>query len=322
MGYWHMNGIEELSNAGITIKFNEKLKNYSYTKTGGTVKLMFFPQNLEQLKMIITWTKSSEEQFVILGEMTNVAIASGTLNFVVINMSNYNFVEPKWDGDRILTVTASYKMKKLATWCINNDIRGLGWMEGIPGTVGAGVYMNAGFLLGQDMETYLVDVTYLDLNDMSVHTLKNQELKFRYRYSKLQEMNVIILSCRFLLNRIPNDWKKVYRRNRYKKIMREYHKRRESNQPIKLPSAGTVFVPPYPWHVGGMLRELNLVGYQIGGAQISTKSPGFIVGVNNMTGEDYFSMVSYIQEQIKIHYDIDLEPEVRLLKNDNELLHK
>ncbi|QEA35197.1 UDP-N-acetylmuramate dehydrogenase [Weissella soli] len=317
-----MNNVDKLLNEGIDIKFNQKLKDYSHTKTGGTVKLMFFPKNLDQLKMVINWARSANEHFVILGEMTNVAIASGSLNFVVINMSNYNSIEPKWDGNRILTVTASYKMKELSNWAINNNIRGLGWMEGIPGTVGAGIYMNAGFLLGQDMETYLVDVTYLDLKDMSVKTLKNQELKFGYRYSKLQEMDAIILSGRFLLNEIPNDWKKAIRKIRYKKIMREYHERRQNNQPLDLPSAGTVFVPPYPWHVGGMLRELGLVGYQIGGAQISAKSPGFIVGVDNMTGEDYFSMVRFIQNEVKVHYDIDLEPEVILLKNDDIHIHR
>lgn len=317
-----MKKIEELVNDGILVKFDEKLSDYSYTKTGGIVDLMFFPHNINDLEKIVTWIRNNNKRFVVLGDMTNVAIASGNLDFVVINMSQFNIETPKWDGNRILTVSAGWKMKELAVWCIDNDIRGLAWMEGIPGTVGAGVYMNAGFLLGQDMGTYLVDVTYLDLDDMTTHILRNQDLKFRYRFSKFHEMNVIILECRFLLNKIPNDWKKIYRRIRYKKIMSEYHTRRIDNQPISLPSAGTTFVPPYPWHVGGMLRELNLVGFKIGGAQISTKSPGFIVGIDHMTGEDYFAMVEFIQNKIKESFDIDLEPEVRLLSNGSKELKK
>ncbi|WP_431061051.1 UDP-N-acetylmuramate dehydrogenase [Weissella paramesenteroides] len=317
-----MSTIESLKKDGITVKFDENLKSYSYTQTGGTVEMMFFPHNLIQLEKIIVYLRNCKKRFIILGEMTNVAIASGFLDFVIINMSEYNIFNPEWDGKRMLRVSASTKMKELAVWCINHDIRGLGWMEGIPGTVGAGVYMNAGFLLGQDMQTYLIDVTFLDLNDMKVHKFKNQDLKFRYRYSKLQDLDVIILECRFLLNSIPNNWKKFYRRTRYRNIMASYHKRRENNQPLSLPSAGTTFVPPYPWHVGGMLRELHLVGYQIGGAAISTVSPGFIVGVDNMTGEDYFAMVEFIQQQVKRSFDVELEPEVRLIKNNYELTYK
>ena len=70
--------------------------------------------------------------------------------------------------------------------------------------------------------------------------------------------------------------------------MNQYHRRRARHQPLSLPSAGTVFVPPTPYHVGGIMPKLGLVGYKVGGAQVSKKSPGFIVGIDNMTGEDYY----------------------------------
>lgn len=292
---------------------NAVLSNYSYTRTGGEVPLMFFPKDVSELKTLLHWIQEKNFKYIILSGMTNIAVASGKLNFLVINMSEYAEYEPKWDGKNFLKVSAGYEMKKLARWTNSKNLKGLEWMEGIPGTIGAGIYMHAGFLLGQDMQTYLVDVEYLDLNDMQIKTINNQSLQFRYRYSKFQDMNVIVLSGRFLVTEIKDDWKKSIRVIKQRKLMNDYHKRRENNQPLEFPSAGTVFVPPFPFHVGGMLRELNLVGYQIGGARISEKSPGFIIGVDNMTGEDYYQLVMHIQKEIKKHYNVDLIPEVRLI---------
>ncbi|MFG6672831.1 UDP-N-acetylmuramate dehydrogenase [Leuconostoc lactis] len=309
-----------MNNFDLNVEYikNVNLSDYTYTQTGGITPLMLFPKNIVELKKIILWLREKKLKYVILSGMTNIAVASGILDFIVINMSNFNVSDPLWDDRGFLKVSASFEMKKLATWTIERDVQGLAWMEGIPGTVGAGIYMHAGFLLGQDMQTYLVDAEYLDLNDMQVKIITNQELQFRYRFSKFQEMNAIVLGGSFLLHKIPDDWKKPFRRMKYKKLMSSYHDRRIRNQPIDFPSAGTVFVPPYPFHVGGLLREMNLVGYRIGGAQISTKSPGFIIGVDNMTGEDYYKMVVYIQQRIKSEYDIDLIPEVRLFGFDSE----
>lgn len=297
----------------VQIERNVKLEQFTNTRTGGVVNNMYFPTNLEQLIDLVKTLKSNGSKFEVLGDMTNVAVASGQLEFDVINMSEYQDSEPKIINQRELVVGAGYKMMDLAYWSVKNRLKGLAWMEGIPGTVGAGIFMNAGFLPGQDIQTYLLDVTFLNIETMQVETLKNSDLKFRYRYSTLQEMDVIILEGRFLMTKLPNTIKGHLKVIKQKNLLRKYHKRRSKNQPLELPSAGTTFVPPTPWHVGGMLRELNLVGHKIGGAQISEKSPGFIVGAGEMTGEDYRDLVCFVQRRINDEYGVQLVPEVRFL---------
>lgn len=295
---------------------NVDLRNYTNTKTGGRTRFMFFPRNIEELIAVIKTLKKNHEKFEILGEMTNVAITEKNLNFLVINMLEFDKQLPIWTKNRFLKVSAGLKMKNLSVWAYQNNIKGLAWMEGIPGTIGAGIFMNAGFLIGQDIGTYLLEAEYLDLNDMKIKTISNQELMFRYRYSKFHDMNAIILGGVFLLQSIEHDWKYRLRRLHLKNKMHKYHNRRSSNQPLELPSAGTVFVPPLPWHVGGMIRELKLLEYTIGGAQISPKSPGFIVNIGGMTGEDYFALVTFIQEKVYNNYGIKLIPEVRLFDKE------
>ena len=295
---------------------NVSLRDYTNTKTGGHVEYMFFPRNIEELILVMSTLKKDNQKFEILGDMTNVAISEVNLDFVVVNMVEFNVSNPIWFENRFLKVSASTKMKFLSNWAYKHDIKGLAWMEGIPGTVGAGIFMNAGFLVGQDIGTYLLNARYLDLTDMKIKTMSNQDLMFRYRYSKFHDMDVIILEGTFLLTAIKHDWLHGLRHLNLKRKMSKYHTRRVNNQPLDLPSAGTVFVPPMPWHVGGMIRELKMLGYTIGGAQISTKSPGFIVNIGGMTGEDYFSLVKFIQNQIYINYGIWVIPEVRLLDHD------
>lgn len=292
--------------ADLNIKYlkNINLRDFSHTKTGGKIQLMVYPHKLNELKSILTELKENNLNYIVLGDMTNVAIASNNLNFVVINMSEF-LSKPIYNEEKnILEVSAGYEMKQLAQWGLEHSVSGLQWMEGIPGTVGAGVYMNAGFLAGQDFQSYLIDATVL-MSDLTVQTISNRVMNFSYRKSILQNNGGIVLSIRLLVRK-GKKWRVALK-------MARYHHRRAKHQPLELPSAGTVFIPPTPYHVGGMLPKLGLVGYQIGGAQISEKSPGFIVGVDHMTGEDYYALVKLIQKKVMDTYGIELIPEVRLL---------
>lgn len=306
--------MKKYSNLIPDIEKDVQLRERTHTRTGGKVQYMFYPHNVDELTKVVTTLKSDGVDFEVFGEMTNIAVTENDLDILIINMVRYEAdSEPIWNENRFLKVSSSMKMKDLAAWTLKSDVSGLAWMEGIPGTVGAGIFMNAGFLVGQDMGTYLVDVDYLDLDDLKVKTIQNQDLNFNYRYSKFHDMNAIVISGRFMVYPLKKDWKLFLRKYRLKKEMNMYHDRRANNQPLELPSAGTVFVPPMPWHVGGMMRELKLVGYQIGGAQISPKSPGFIVNVGGMTGEDYFALVAFMQEQVYDNYNVNILPEVRLI---------
>lgn len=290
---------------------NVPLRTLSNSKTGGIARIIYYPKIESELIYLIKRFKVSNQKFYIFGSMTNVVFSEDNINNPIICMTNFNNKMIDYDlSTSTVTVGAGVLMKDLSKWGLLNSINAFQWMEGIPGTVGAGTYMNAGFLQGQDYWSFLIDCRVL-LPDLSIVTLKNSDLHFSYRFTELQKNGGVVLSSRFLV-RPGKKWKIRIR-------MRQYHNRRAKNQPLDYPSSGTVFVPPTPFHVGGMLRQLDLIGYSIGGAQISEKSPGFIINTGNMTGEDYYNLVNFIQKRIKDNFDIDLVPEVRLVgfeKND------
>lgn len=297
-------GIDEfLQNEEIAYGANVKLNELTHTKTGGVVPYVIYPKSLLELRRLLQKLKESRISFVVLGEMTNVAIASGDLNFSIVCMTKM-VKEPTWSPQKHeLTVSAGVKMKSLSRWARDHGVSDLQWMEGIPGTVGAGVFMNAGFLSGQDVQSFLISVDVLSM-DGEVRTLSNQQLHFGYRRSSLQKSNEIVVSAKFLL-RAGKRWKIAAK-------MLKYHHLRQKNQPLEFPSAGTVFVPPTPYHLGAILPQIGMLNAHVGGARVSEKSPGFIIG-ENMTGEDYHNLVLKIQAEVLKKKGISIVPEVRMI---------
>jgi len=288
------------------INHDEKtsLSSLSHTKTGSTALTIIYPKNEKELIRTLSLTHKFELSYLVFGDMTNVAFATRPLNKIIISMLDF-YREAEYDAKgNVVTVDAGMKMKDLAKWGYKNSVNAFQWMEGIPGTIGAGVFMNAGFLPGQDIGSFLIEARVL-MPNLEVKSIKNAAMDFRYRKSILQSNKGIVLSAKFLVRR-GKKWKIGVR-------MLQYHERRRKHQPLRFPSAGTVFVPPIPYHVGGMINDLRLRGYRIGGAEISELSPGFIIGREGMTGEDYYALVNKVKHDVFDRYGIRLEPEVRLI---------
>lgn len=304
-----MNISEQISTLmpSMRIEENFELATYLYSQTGKTVKIMVWPKTVDELKEIIKIVKDNNISYFVIGGGTNIVAATNKIDKLFINMSDFRYIDIN-DDTAVLKVSAGYQSKEVAKILVSHGIGGFEWAEGLPGTIGGAIYMNAS-AYGPGIDGYLINATVLT-EDGEIKTVKNAEFEFRYRRSTIQNKPWIILDGTF----------KLYHKKIWKIKISTYrkHRGRINSQPLELPSSGSVFVMPFPYHVGGLMRELGLVGHQIGGAQISPKSPGFIVGIDNMTGEDYLNLVQFIQGKVKRHYDLDLDPEVRFIGFDND----
>ena len=189
---------------------------------------------------------------------------------------------------------------------MEHSYTGLEYFYDIPGCVGGAITMNAGSC-GVSFTDHIIDITYIECGKQKIMTIGREQFKTGYRDSIFKGDNKnIILGCTM---KLPKGEKEII-----KKQMDDIVLRRESKQPREYPNAGSVFIRPADnIYVGPMIEKLGLKGYRIGGAEISTKHAGFIVNVDNASGQDIVQLIDYVKEQVLTHYNIKLQVEQRLL---------
>jgi UDP-N-acetylmuramate dehydrogenase len=204
--------------------------------------------------------------------------------------------------DNRIRVMAGVTMTRAAIFAANHGLGGMEFAHGIPGTVGGGVYMNAGAYGGEICQICeSVDVMYLDGN---VRTLSGAEMDFSYRHSRLEDEGGIVISAVFCLQ--PADGDQV------KAKMRELQAKRSASQPLDKPSAGSAFKRPAQGYAAALIDQTGLKGYRVGDAAISEKHAGFAVNLGNATAEEVKQLLQQVSDQVYEKTAIRLEPEVRI----------
>lgn len=307
-----MNIDEIVKQLDVEIQQNIDLSKITHTHTGGIYRYIVYPKTEVQLKETLKKFQENNIKYIVAGGLTNVVFSSKDSDTIIISMTKFGegmFLTEE-HGQPILNVDAKYETKEVSRFLMENAVTGFQWAEGIPGTIGGAIYMNAS-AYGPGIDGSLIDITVLT-PDLETKVISNRELQFRYRKNSIQEKGYIILSGRFLL-RYGKKWKIALR-------MLQYHRSRAKSQPLELPSAGSVFIPPMPYHVGAIIPKLKLKGKRIGGMEISNKNAGFIVNIDNGTGEDYLELVKYVEQKVIQEYGFDLEREVRFFGFSQEEL--
>ena len=205
------------------------------------------------------------------------------------------------DGSRI-RVMAGVTMARAAVFAAGLGLSGMEFAHGIPGTVGGGVYMNAG-AYGGELCQIIESVEVMDYNG-SIHRFSSAEMGFSYRHSRLEEESGIVISADFVL--VPKEEEEI------RAVMKELQGKRSASQPLDLPSAGSAFKRPVGGYAAALIDQAGLKGYQVGGAAISTKHAGFAVNLGNATAADVKNLLQQVSDKVFEHSGIRIEPEVRI----------
>lgn len=282
-----------------TYKENVSLKTLTTYKTGGNVRLLIFPNNVEALKEILKYIKENNIKFKIFGNGSNILASSKDYDGVIIKLTNLNNYKQKGE---IIEVEAGYNFALLANTLSKEGYSGLEFACGIPATVGGAVYMNAGAYLS-DVSAVLQKVEFLD-EHLELKTLDNKDLKFSYRHSIFMEKDWIILKAYF----------KLEKKNKEEiiKLIQDRKRRRVESQPLEYPSAGSVFRNPEGNYAGKLIEDSNLKGFVHGGGQISDKHANFIINKDNATAEDIKYLMDLAQSEVEKKYGIKLRIEQEL----------
>ncbi len=271
-------------------------------RIGGAIPLLIRPDRVETLRQILRFFRESDERYFILGRGSNLLAPDGGVDYPVILISDGEFSDIGIDGDTV-TAGAGVLLSKLCTAALDAGLSGLETEYGIPGSVGGGVFMNAGAYGGELADT-LIRVESVTPDGRLV-VRKKEELAFSYRHSSFTDNGEVVVRASFRLNKAPQE--------QIRAAMDDYMSRRMNKQPLNFPSAGSVFRRPEGYFAGKLIEDAELKGYSVGGAQVSEKHAGFIVNRGGATAKDVKDLIAHIQKTVYERFGVLLEPEVLTL---------
>lgn len=283
------------------LRWQEPLSLHTSFKVGGPADVMVFPQSIAEIQQLVRVCRQERIPFIVLGLGSNVLFPDRGFRGVVIKLGQ---ALKGWhiSGNEI-NAEAGIRLAYLSKKAAANSLSGLEFAEGIPGSVGGAVVMNAGAYNGE-MSQILSSVSALDRQG-DLHTFQLEEMAFSYRSSIFQSGEWIVVSALMKLS--------SGKRDEIEARMREFARLRREKQPLDMPSAGSTFKRPSGVYVGPLLEKMGLKGFKIGDAQVSTKHAGFIVNCGQATAQDILDLIRHIQQRALAEHNIRLEPEVRII---------
>ena len=285
----------------IALALDEAMSKHTSFRIGGPAEVMAFPKTKGELAKILKTSALLDCKCAILGAGTNVLAPDEGLPGLVICLKDCLDGMEQLD-DTHIRVMAGVTMSRAAVFAANLGLSGLEFAHGIPGTVGGGVYMNAGAYGGEICQV-CTEVEVMDRKG-NVRVLSGEEMEFSYRHSRLEETGEIVIRADFALTK--DDPETIKAR------MKELIGKRSASQPLDLPSAGSAFKRPVGGYAAALIDQAGLRGFQVGGAAVSSKHCGFAVNLGGATAADVKELLRQVSDKVLEHSGIRLEPEVRI----------
>ena len=286
---------------GIERSFDEPMRKHTSFRIGGPAEVMIFPKNREELFEILKMSNLLDIPIRILGAGTNILAPDDGIPGMVVCLKDCMDGMELLPGDRV-RIAAGVTMARAAMFAAGHSLSGLEFAHGIPGTVGGGVYMNAGAYGGEICDVCeSVDVMDMDGN---VRAVPGTEMGFSYRHSRLEDEGGIVLSAVFKLT--------AGQETEIREKMQELMGKRRASQPLDKPSAGSAFKRPVGGYAAALIDQAGLKGYRVGDAAISEKHAGFAVNLGEATAADVQTLLRQVSDKVFENSGIRIEPEVRI----------
>lgn len=294
--------IEEIAaRIGVNAERGRRFAELTSLRVGGAIDWVISPKTEEQAATLVGELEKSDIAWRPLGSGSNVLADDGEHHYVIVSLKDLK-AQPKFDGARV-SVSAGYSLPRLCVDAARHDLSGIEGLNGIPGTVGGALWMNAG---AYDQEIGTVVETVRVARDGRVTEIPGNEVQWNYRHTSFRE-GELLLGATLLLH--PDDPEKIRER------MEKAKGQRMATQPHGTRSAGCFFknAPSSPIGTGKMIDDLGMKGTRRGGAVVSEKHANFIVtDGEEAKASDALALAEEIRERVKREHGIDLEFEVEL----------
>lgn len=303
------NHIEELKKCvseETSILENELMSKHTSFKIGGMADIFVNVKKEDDVKKVLEYSDENQIPLTIIGNGSNLLVKDGGIIGIVLRVDIEEFYLEKKDEEYIVTVGAGVKNGYVAQKLLIEEIEGFEFAAGIPGSIGGAIRMNAG-AHGGEMKNIVLETKCIDKKG-NIKILSNEEQKFEYRNSIFSTNEYIILSTKLRLN------KGIYKEIKSK--MDEYSVWRKEHQPLEYPSAGSTFKRGEDFITAKLIDECGLKGYNIGGAEVSTKHAGFVVNKGDAKAKDVLNLTKYISQMIYEKFGKKVELEVQVIGED------
>lgn len=293
----------KLVEQGIPCLQSVSMAEYTTMRVGGMASLLSAVTSAEQLIKAVRMAQEHNVRFAVIGNGSNVVFSDDGFSGLVIvttGMKSFSIENTVIKADCGVSVT------RLAAEAQRAGLSGLEFAYGIPGTVGGGVYMNAG-AYGGSLSDVVVSSICFDTEKQTIRKIDLEEHEFSYRHSiYTQNSNLVILAA--MLELTHGD------KNEIAEQMNAHLRSRKEKQPLELPSAGSVFKRPIGYYAGELIEKSGLKGYRIGGAEVSEKHAGFIVNRGGATADDVKRLVEHIKHTVYQNYGVELDCEIKFIR--------
>ncbi len=283
------------------LRIGEPLARHTSWRVGGPADRYFEPADREDLIAFVRQLPA-DEPVLWLGLGSNLLVRDGGFRGTVIALHGA-LDALRLEAADCLYAEAGLHCARLAKYAERNQLAGLGFMAGIPGTVGGALAMNAGAWGGETWPT-VTEVEVL-LRDGSTAWLKPSAFATRYRSVVPPADFLGFLAARFAVSADADG--------RYAIATRESLAQRKATQPVGKPSAGSTFRNPPGDHAARLIESCGLKNHRIGGAHVSQQHANFILTEDGATAADVETLIEHIRATVKQKTGVDLHPEVKMV---------
>ena len=279
------------------------MEQYTTLRVGGCADYFAEPASEQQLSALLGAAREEGLPVLLMGNGSNLLFRDGGFRGLVIRLGKSFSAIGRWEEG--LWAQAGALLSMLSRAAADAALSGLAFAQGIPGTVGGGVYMNAG-AYGGELGPLIESVRVLKGDH--IFDIPGVDMAFGYRSSRAMTEGLVVLGARFRL--LPGD------RAEIEAAMRDFASRRKEKQPLEYPSAGSFFKRPPGRFAGALIEQAGLKGCRVGGAQVSEKHAGFLINTGGATASDFLKLMRLVQDRVEDASGVRLEPEVRIVGDD------
>ena len=282
--------------------FHAPMNEHTTFKIGGAADVLIFPSSAEDVSKIFRLVDEFKIPCTVLGNGSNVLVRDKGIRGAVIKFTEKFFGGMRCEGQRLIAC-AGARLKDVSYFAADNGLTGMEFAVGIPGSIGGAIFMNAGAYDGE-MKNVIASVKAVTRGGEFVE-FSGASLHLGYRHSIFQENSCAICEVELILQRGNVDDIK------YK--MSDFTERRESRQPLDMPSAGSTFKRPKGHFAGTLIDKTGLKGLRVGGAMVSEKHAGFVVNIGGATAQDVLNLIEEVRRRVNEVHGVTLSPEVRII---------